>query len=278
MTTTRQIDASSPAFDLKGSALTLMVLYLFTADRERLAAQLQTMVATSSGFFRNAPLLIDASTLPLDNEEPELVLLVPQLRALGLVPVALRGGNAALQAQALEAGLGLLPPLRGEASSRPVSMTEAPALPSAESAPAPAPAPVVEESETPAIEDEVPVSPTVNVGTKVVTRTIRSGQRVVAAKGDLLVLGAVNVGAEILAAGNIHVYGPLRGRALAGIHGDVDARICALQFYPELVAVAGEYLLHDELAADQLGGAVVVTIAGEKLKVETIGAFAPSGT
>jgi septum site-determining protein MinC len=113
-------------------------------------------------------------------------------------------------------------------------------------------------------------------GTKVVTRTIRSGQRIVAAKGDLLVLGAVNAGAEILAAGNIHVYGPLRGRALAGIHGDSGARICALQFSPELVAVAGEYLLHDELEPAQLGGAVIVSIIEEKLKIETIGAFAPS--
>ena len=272
MTIARKNDKTSPPFELKGSALTLMVLYLFTADRERLDAQLQAKFAVASGFFRNAPLLIDASTLPADGAEAELASLIQQLRTLGLVPVALRGGSSALQAQALAAGLGLLPALRGEASLR--ELPEAIATiddlipdPAVEEEPEAAPAvPAAEPSPLPAVAS----------GTKVVTRTIRSGQRIVAARGDLIVLGAVNVGAEILAAGNIHIYGPLRGRALAGIHGDSGARICALQFYPELVAVAGEYLLHDELDPAQLGGAVVVTIAEEKLKIETIGAFAPS--
>ena len=272
MTTARQNDKTSPAFELKGSALTLMVLYLFTVDRERLNAQLQTKFASAAGFFRNAPLLIDASTLPDNSPEAELAPLIAQLRALGLVPVALRGGSSTLQEQALAAGLGLLPALRGEPSLR--ELPEAPAtideLPPDLAA--------AEESEaTPAaLPAEPSPPPAVASGTKVVTRTIRSGQRIVAAAGDLLVLGAGNAGAEILAAGNIHVYGPLRGRALAGIHGDSTARICALQFYPELVAVAGEYLLHDELDPAHLGGAVVVTIAAEKLKIETIGAFAPS--
>lgn len=266
MTTARQNDKSSPAFELKGSALTLMVLYLFTADREQLNAQLQTKFASAAGFFRNAPLLIDGCNLPDDGADMELLPLIAQLRTLGLVPVALRGGSSALQEQGLAAGLGLLPALRGEAALR--EMLE--------------PIETIDDSPA-AAEEDVPLAavepshlPAVATGTKVVTRTVRSGQRIVAASGDLLVLGAVNAGAEILAAGNIHVYGPLRGRALAGIHGDSGARICALQFYPELVAVAGEYLLHDELDPAQLGGAVVVTIVDEKLKIETIGAFAPS--
>jgi septum site-determining protein MinC len=271
MTIARQNDKTSPAFELKGSALTLMVLYLFTVDRERFNAQLQTKFASAAGFFRNAPLLIDVSTLSANSPEAELAPLIAQLRTLGLVPVALRGGSSALQEQALAAGLGLLPALRGEASLR--ELPEAPAtideLP-------PDLAAAEEEATPPAPAAEPSPLPVVAVGTKVVTRTIRSGQRIVAATGDLLVLGAVNAGAEILAAGNIHVYGPLRGRALAGIHGDSGARICALQFYPELVAIAGEYLLHDEFDPAQLGGAVVVTIAEEKLKIETIGAFTPS--
>ena len=272
MTIARQNDKTSPAFELKGSALTLMVLFLFTADRERLNAQLQTKFAVAAGFFRNAPLLIDGSNLPVDGAEVELSSLIEKLRTLGLVPVALRGGSPALQGQALAAGLGLLPAQRGEAALRemPEPIVPIDDLPSD---------PATEEEEIVALAvsptEPTPLPP-LATGTKVITRTIRSGQRIVAATGDLLVLGAVNAGAEILAAGNIHVYGPLRGRALAGIHGDSGARICALQFYPELVAVAGEYLLHDELDPAQLGGAVVVTIAEEKLKIETIGAFAPS--
>lgn len=268
MTIARQNDKTSPAFELKGSALTLMVLHLFTADRERLNAQLQTKFATAAaGFFRNAPLLIDGCTLPDDSADMELLPLIEKLRTLGLVPVALRGGSPMLQEQGLAASLGLLPALRGEAALRemlePIATSDDPP-------------PAAAEEDVPLATVEPSPLPAVATGTRVVTRTVRSGQRIVAASGDLLVLGAVNAGAEILAAGNIHVYGPLRGRALAGIHGDSTARICALQFFPELVAVAGDYLLHDELDPAQLGGAVVVTIADEKLKIETIGAFAPS--
>jgi septum site-determining protein MinC len=268
MTIARKNDKTSPAFELKGSALTLMVLYLFIADQEELAAQLQAKFAPSAGFFRNAPLLIDCSALPTDGEEADLPPLIAQLRALGLVPVALRGGHAGLQERALAAGLGLLPALRHEPSlpevaAPGVAMDDSPRMATAE-------------EETPRAAVEPTPLPTVATGTKVITRTIRSGQRIVAAAGDLIVFGTVNAGAEILAAGNIHVYGPLRGRALAGIHGDSGARICALQFHPELVAVAGEYLLHDELDPAQLGGSVVVTIVAEKLKIETIGTFAPS--
>jgi len=267
MTIARQNDKTSPAFELKGSALTLMVLYLFTADQEELAAQLQAKFASSAGFFRNAPLLIDGSALPMDGPQVDLSALIGQLRSLGLVPVALRGGSAALQEQGLAAGLGLLPALRGEASHREVP---APTVTAEQLTPG------AEEEEVPRAEVEPTPLPIVATGTKVITRTIRSGQRIVAAAGDLLVFGTVNAGAEILAAGNIHVYGPLRGRALAGIHGDSTARICALQFHPELVAIAGDYLLHDELDPAQLGGAVVVSIVAEKLKIESIGTFAPS--
>lgn len=267
MTIARQNDKTSPAFELKGSALTLMVLYLYTTDPDRLNAQLQAKFAAAAGFFRHAPLLIDASTLPETDREVALLPLIDQLRTLSLVPVALRGGSSALHDQALAAGLGLLPTLRGEATHR--EMAETPAT--SDALP-----PAVAEEEVAVAAVEPPPLPTVATGTKVVTRTIRSGQRIVAASGDLLVLGAVNAGAEILAAGNIHIYGPLRGRALAGIHGDSGARICALQFYPELVAVAGEYLLHDEIDPAQLGGSVVVTIVEDKLKIETIGSFAPS--
>lgn len=271
MTITRKNDKPSPAFELKGSALTLMVLYLFVTDQEQLTAQLQAKFATAAGFFRNAPLLIDCSALSADGPEADLVALSAQLRTLGLVPVALRGGSAALQNQAMIAGLGLLPGLRNEASQHEV---QASTLTIDDLPPATAEAPTVTPAAVPPLESAA--LPTVPTGTKVVTRTIRSGQRIVAAEGDLVIHGTVNAGAEILASGNIHVYGTLRGRALAGIHGDTEARICALQFHPELVAIAGEYLLLDELDPTQLGGAVIVTIAEEKLKIETIGVFAPS--
>lgn len=246
-----------PACELKGSALTLMVLHLLDADAGRLGRQLQEKLGQAPGFFRNAPLLIDAGALPPGGPELDLLTLVQQVREYGLVPVALRAGSEVQNALALRAGLGLLPATRQEPAvqvpARPVVAAE----PTAESPAAAFPPPAA--------------------GAKVVTHTVRSGQRVVAPDGDLIVLAAVNSGAEILARGSIHVYGALRGRALAGVQGDASARICCLQFHPELVAIAGEYMLHDELNPAHLGKTAVVALDGDQLQIEALGMFVPGG-
>jgi len=245
-----------PACELKGSALTLMVLHLLDADADRLDKQLQEKFGQAPGFFRNAPLVIDLGALPPGGPELDLVALVQRVREFGLVPVALRGGSETQNALALRAGLGLLSASRQEPAAKAVT--------------APSAAEIDPEPESP-----VSVPPAPAAGAKVITHTVRSGQRVVAPDGDLIVLASVNSGAEILARGSIHVYGALRGRALAGVRGDVSARICCLQFHPDLVAVAGEYMLHDELDPAHLGKTAVVALAGERLKVEPLGMFVP---
>ncbi|TLM65907.1 MAG: septum site-determining protein MinC [Deltaproteobacteria bacterium] len=253
MTTAHHTAAPSQSlFKLKGSSLTLMVLYLLEEDTDRLVAQLQSRYAAMPGFFRNAPLLIDGTLLPEDRPGPEFAPLLAAVRPLGLVPTALRGGSARLQQAALAAGLGLV---AGEPGDSQEGAAPEPAAPS------------------PAAQDrEAPPPPP---ATRIVNGTVRSGQRVVS-KGDLIVHGAVNPGAELLAHGSIHVYGTLRGRALAGLHGDDRARVCALQFHPELVAVAGEYLLFDELAPNQRGACVSVSKDGDTLRVDTLGTFTPA--
>ena len=246
-----------PACELKGSALTLMVLHLLDADADRLGRQLREKFGQAPGFFRNAPLVIDLGALPPGGPELDLAALVQRVREFGLVPVALRGGSEMQNALALRAGLGLLSASRLEPAARAVA----------------------EPSAAPAEPEPEPVSalPAPAAGAKVITHTVRSGQRVVAPEGDLIVLASVNSGAEILARGNIHVYGALRGRALAGVRGDVEARICCLQFHPELVAVAGEYMLHDELDPALLGKTAVITLAGDRLQIEALGTFVPGG-
>src|SRR5512140_2861167 len=118
MTRAHQNDKTPPAFELKGSALTLIVLYLFAAERDRLDAPLQAKLAASAGFLRNAPLLIDCSGLPPEGAPLDLPALLQQLRGHGLVPVALRGGSAELHTRAVAAGLGILPTLRSETAQR----------------------------------------------------------------------------------------------------------------------------------------------------------------
>ena len=117
---------------------------------------------------------------------------------------------------------------------------------------------------------EVPPSSTELAQNKIVTTPVRSGQQVFAPFGDLLVLAPVSAGAEILAAGNIHVYGPLRGRALAGVKGDTNARIFCQQLEAELVSIAGQYKISEDLQSENWKKAVQISLIDEKLLVSEL--------
>jgi septum site-determining protein MinC len=106
--------------------------------------------------------------------------------------------------------------------------------------------------------------------TMVVDKPLRSGQRIYA-KGDLVVLGMVSNGAEVIAEGNIHIYAPLRGRALAGVHGNHDARIFCTCLEPELISIAGIYrTTENPLPADVHGKPVQIWLEDEKLMIEPL--------
>ena len=106
--------------------------------------------------------------------------------------------------------------------------------------------------------------------TTIIDRPLRSGQQVYA-KGDLVVLGLVSYGAEVIAEGNIHIYAPLRGRALAGVHGNLDARIFCTCLEPELISIAGIYrTMETPLGPDVLGKSVQIWLDEEKLMIEPL--------
>ena len=106
--------------------------------------------------------------------------------------------------------------------------------------------------------------------TTIIDRPLRSGQQVYA-KGDLIVLGLVSYGAEVIAEGNIHIYAPLRGRALAGVHGNLDARIFCTCLEPELISIAGIYrTTENPLPADVLSKPVQIWLNEEKLMIEPL--------
>ncbi|WP_009913307.1 septum site-determining protein MinC, partial [Burkholderia humptydooensis] len=106
--------------------------------------------------------------------------------------------------------------------------------------------------------------------TLVIDKPLRSGQQIYA-KGDLVVLGPVSYGAEVIAEGNIHIYAPLRGRALAGVHGNHDARIFCTCLEPELISIAGIYrTTENPLPADVLGKSVQIRLEQEKLMIEPL--------
>ena len=210
-------------FEIKSAHLSLVALLLKSPDLEHLADELDQRFGDMPGFFEGENTLIDLQ--PLQAAAPEAAIdfaaLLPILRRHQLQPLAVRGGSEAQMAQALAAGLVAAP-------DAVMPRTPAPAAVPATATPAPTSSPAPE-----------PVLPP--PGALVIDRPLRSGQQVYARGRDLVVMAMVNPGAEVIADGHIHVYAPLRGKAIAGARGMGDARIFALAMAPELISIAGIY-------------------------------------
>jgi len=249
---------STTAFDLKSTAWTLTALRLHVLDVPTIALDLDARLVHAPGLFDDDPLVLDFSLLRAADEAPGLEPLLALLRARRLRPIAYQGAGAAQAAAAQAAGL--VEALDAAPVSVPVS---APAVaPPAPVSPSPAPVPEVE------VVREVPVA---GPATTVVDKPLRSGQRVYA-RGDLVVLSVVSFGAEVIADGHIHVYAPLRGRAMAGARGDSTARIFSTCLEPQLVSIAGIYRTTETALPDAVRGrAAMVRLEGEKIIVEPLG-------
>jgi septum site-determining protein MinC len=245
------------AFELKSAALTLVAVMLKTTDLARLSQALDERFADAPGLFDNDPVAIDLSHVRDADEPIDFVVLIHLLRGHRMLPVAVKAGNAQQMEDALAAGLseahgsgpGALP-VRQHTPVDPGAE-----LPAAKPAPAAEPEPVADAPRT----------------ALVIDKPLRSGQRVYAKGTDLIVLAVVSFGAEVIADGNIHVYAPLRGRALAGALGDTSARIFTTCMEPQLLSIAGIYrTTENELPAAVLGKPAQVRLAGEKLVVEPL--------
>lgn len=252
-------------FDLKSTAWTLATLRLQSADVVALAAALDARFGETPGLFDGEAVALDLAALREADAPLDVAALLPHLRRHGMLPVAAMGGSAAQMDSARAAGLAEAT----EAAGRPEPQREV-----VKQVVRAAPIEVVREVEVireVEVVREVPADP-VAVPPLVVDKPLRSGQRVYARGGDLVVLAAVNDGAEVIADGDIHVYAPLRGRAIAGARGNVAARIYSTCLEPQLVSVAGIYRTTETpLPADVLGKPALVRLDGEKIIVEPLG-------
>jgi septum site-determining protein MinC len=251
------------AFDLKGTVSTLTVLRLRTLELEVIGRELSLRIAQLPHFFMNAPVVLDFSQLVPPLKNVPFAQLVTLLRDNRLVPVAVRHLESALQEEATRHGLGLL----REGLSRPIEATLDKGLGRAETAEiaeATCAAPSSNDRERlvsggPFQNNAATVEPLAEpaVGGPfgglrqsrmglMVRLPVRAGQVVFAEGTDLVALAPVNSGAEVIADGNIHVYAPLRGRALAGAHGNEGARIFCRSLEAELVSIAGHYLRSED--------------------------------
>ena len=247
------------AGELKIGQVGIANLRIRTLDVARLAQEMRERVERAPKLFARAAVIVDFNTLPALPDAKTARGLVDALREAGVIPVALAYGSTDNGKLAEALGLPLLAkfraqyePVGGPARPDPerVARKEAPTAPDSGTAPPPA------------------AQPTPQPG--LMHTTVRSGQQVYADNRDLTVLGMVGAGAEVIADGSIHVYGALRGRALAGAQGNGKARIFCREFLAELVAIAGHYKVLEELPKDLRGKPVQVWLDGDDLKITAL--------
>ena len=246
------IAGNAPAtFEIKSANLPLVALRLKSTDLDALAAELSRQYGDIPDFFDNDPLVVDLSPLPADAPGPDFEALIALLRFHRLAPLAFKGGTAQQAAAALAAGL--------------VGAPDAATVKTANQA--------IDQS-PPAAPIEPPLAGA-QLPALVIDKPLRSGQQVYARGRDLVVMAMVNAGAEVIADGHIHVYAPLRGKAIAGARGNADARIFALSLEPELISIAGIYRTTENALPPEIWGRatqvrLVAGPEGERLVMEPL--------
>ncbi|MCB8746360.1 septum site-determining protein MinC [Rhodoferax sp. U2-2l] len=252
-------------FDIKSAQLPLMSLVTKTADLQQVLAELLQSYGPASDnadFFEHDAVVIDTSKTKTALAAEDLHALLDALLACRLKPVAFRGDLVGGAEAALALGLVMAAPDVARSQPRPEpNTTEAPVQ-------------VIKEVVTEVIREVVREVPAPALPTLVIDKPVRSGQKVYARGADLVVLAMVNQGGEIVADGHIHVYAPLRGKAMAGANGNTQARIFSTCLEPELISIAGVYRTSENpLAPDIQGKAAQVRLSDdgqEKLLFEAL--------
>lgn len=250
-----QVARAPAVFDLRSAALTLIVVALKTTDLAALASELAARFGAGTEMFEGDPVAIDLSQVSAAADAIDFAALTALLREYRMVPVVARGGSADQMAAACAAGLAHAPAAATRSAGAKAVAQAAVAA---------------DDTEPPATTIEAePPPPAPALVTMFVDTPLRSGQRVYAKGSDLVVLAVVSFGAEVIADGNIHVYAPLRGRAIAGALGNTEARIFAACMEAQLVSIAGLYRSGDgAVPAELRGKPAQVRLQGEKLVLE----------
>ncbi|MEY3979768.1 MAG: septum site-determining protein MinC [Pseudomonadota bacterium] len=246
--------------EIKISTVVAVAALIGDTDLDKLSSALAEVTGGTPDYFEDEFTVIDLGNLqaPPSPDSIAWSALIALFRSHRLNPVAVRNAPEALEQEIRAHGLSI----DGMDQSLTFELTPPPSPPPSEPAPAPAPAiaPVLDTPRTPAVDTTASPAP---VATKVIDMPVRSGQRVYARGGDLVILATVNPGAEVIADGSIHVYAPLRGRALAGAAGASDARIIGTCMEAELVSIAGVYRTFDDGWPKELKGKPVQVLLQE---------------
>ena len=231
---------------VQGALFTVMVVRAGLLRDPDFARELAEQVQRSPRFFRDAPVVLDLKGADGFAEAAEFAAARDLLRGHTLALVGVQNAAPVQLAAAAAIGLASFAPSATTPIRRPIRPS--PDSPAATAEPAPVPPPA-------------------RAASRIVTEPVRSGTQIYARGSDLIVTAAVSPGAEVMADGNVHVYGALRGRALAGAAGDTGARIFCTRLEAELVSIAGRYLVSEQLPAEHQGGAVQIALIDDRLTI-----------
>ena len=261
----QSVDFANPGefFQIRGQLYALVTLRVIEPDNHQFFMELHKEIGRSPDFYKNAPAVIDVGPIA-DRNPTNLAEFARRLRQLQLVPVGIQNGSEDWNRVAINAGLGLFPsgkPASGQASQQAKEQAQAPERRPQEQVP-PANQPAAAQA---------PQRPSIpRAAAKIVSEPVRAGQQIYAKNADLIVLAQVQPGAELMADGNIHIYGNLRGRAHAGVGGDVNARIFCRSMEAQLISIAGIYLVNDEIEQQFLGQPVQIGCQNETIVMEKL--------
>ena len=211
-------------------------------------ASLDAQIERAPNFFDNRPVIVDVGTLP--TETPDVAALMHAIVSRGIHIIGMEGAHPSWRG--LEAWGRPLP--GGGKPGKPIEIAE-PAAPAPKTTPEPVPAPPAQ---------------TVEPASLLINHSIRSGQAIAFENGDVTIIGSVASGAEVVAGGSIHIYGALRGRAIAGLSGNASARIYCSKLHAELVAIDGVYQTAEDMPPERIGAPSCAWLDGDLMRITPI--------
>ncbi len=254
MSTQATLSKNTTAIALKGGMFTLTTIQLLDTDLEAFSAELEDKITQAPNFFLYAPIILDLQRLGTHEVPIDFSLLINTLKNKKLIPIGIRATNKCYKEEAIKAGLAIFPEEKVFVQKKRQSANEETKL-----------IEKVSSTAAPVRAEAAQATPT-----RVITQPVRSGQQIYAQGGDLIVLAAVSHGAELLADGHIHVYGSMRGRALAGVMGDTDAMIFCKSLEAELVSIAGQYRLSEDLKESCWKQSACIQLIEDRIQVKPV--------
>ncbi|AMN45696.1 hypothetical protein ACG33_00950 [Steroidobacter denitrificans] len=245
-----------PALEIRFGQVGLAQARIHTTDPGTLLDELSGRIATAPQFFERAPVCLDLSALEQEPDVEETRKALDAIRRAGMLPVGLAHGTETIDILARALELPILTQFRAQARTPGSARVKEPVTPASSPSPGPVPVPEVPEFALPTLMHHRPV---------------RSGQRIYARHRDLVVTAAVGAGAEVISDGCVHVYGSLRGRAIAGARGEMTARVFCQEFNAELVSIAGVFRVFETIPPELAGHPVQAWLDGDDLRFASMG-------